>query len=140
MNRILAGIDGSPEAEAAADKAAELAQKLGASLQLVYVVPPNPPPGPAVYVAENERSEFERDYAAALLRQFELRFAQNGVAVEVTTALGPIADTIADLARTSGAGLVVVGHRGRGTVRRVLLGSVADRLVQISPVPVLVVR
>ena len=36
--------------------------------------------------------------------------------------------------------LVVVGHRGRGSVERVLLGSVADRLTQLSSKPVLVVR
>jgi nucleotide-binding universal stress UspA family protein len=36
--------------------------------------------------------------------------------------------------------MVVVGHRGRNAVARALLGSVADRLVQISPKPVLVVR
>jgi nucleotide-binding universal stress UspA family protein len=36
--------------------------------------------------------------------------------------------------------LIVVGHRGRGAIQRALLGSVANRLVQSSPVPVLVVR
>jgi len=36
--------------------------------------------------------------------------------------------------------LVVVGHRGRGALARLLLGSVADRLVQICPKPVLIVH
>ena len=36
--------------------------------------------------------------------------------------------------------MVVVGHRGRGAIKRMLLGSVADRLVQICPKPGLIVR
>ncbi|MFL5419781.1 MAG: universal stress protein, partial [Myxococcales bacterium] len=46
----------------------------------------------------------------------------------------------ADLAASDNFDLIVVGHRGRGGVTRVLLGSVADRLLQISPRPVLVAR
>ena len=141
MDHILAAIDGSPEAEAAVDKAADLAQALGASLQLVYVVPPHPPPGPAAFTRGYDLGELvEHDYAPALLHQFELRCARKGVTVDAMTAVGPVAETIADIARTSGAGMVVVGHRERSGLSRVLLGSVADRLLQISPAPVLVVH
>ena len=42
MKRILVGVDGSPEAALAAEKAADLAQATGAKLQLVYVVPSDP--------------------------------------------------------------------------------------------------
>lgn len=50
------------------------------------------------------------------------------------------AEALAELAREPDVDLVVVGHRGRSAMARALLGSVADRLVQISPKPVLVVR
>ena len=50
------------------------------------------------------------------------------------------AEALAELAKEPDIDLVVVGHRGRSAVTRALLGSVADRLVQISPKPVLVVR
>ena len=140
-NHIVAGIDGSPESEAAVDEATDLARATGASLQIVYVVPSHPPAGPGAYTSECNRSDVtEQDYAPALLRQFELRCARKGVAVDSMTALGPVAETIADIAKASDASRVVVGHRSRGAFRRVLLGSVADRLVQISPAPVLVVR
>ncbi len=60
--------------------------------------------------------------------------------VVVPDDIDTIARTLADMADSGGFDVVVVGHRGRGAVRRALLGSVADRLVQISNRPVLVVR
>ena len=140
MKRILVGVDGSPEAAQAADKAADLAASTGASLQLMYVVPPHLPPGPAAYVSEVERRDLvERDYVPALLRELELRCRRPGVSIETATAIGPVAEALADTVG-NGFDLVVVGHRGRGAVARTLLGSIAKRLVQISPRPVLVVR
>jgi nucleotide-binding universal stress UspA family protein len=62
------------------------------------------------------------------------------VHVETRFESGGPAEVLAELARTEKVDLVVVGHRGRGAVARLLLGSVADRLTQISPRPVLVVR
>jgi nucleotide-binding universal stress UspA family protein len=142
VKRILVGVDGSDEAAAAVDKAAELARAVGADVTLAYVVPRHPPPGPDAYAPEEEVREekLEHSYAPAMLRQMEQRCSASGVPVDSATLTGPIAASLADLAESGGFDLVVVGHRGRGGVRRALLGSVADRLVQISPRPVLVVR
>lgn len=141
MKRILVGIDGSPEAVAAAEKAADLAKAVGAQLHIAYVVPRRPPPGPAAYVPASDRHDLvERHYAAALLHEAELRCARKGLVVDSETHTGPTAETLADVADSGKFDLVVVGHRGRGGMRRTLLGSVADRLVQISHKPVLVVR
>ncbi len=141
MKRILVGIDGSPEAAAAAEKAADLAKAVGAQLRIAYVVPRHPPPGPDAYLAPAERRDLvEHHYAAALLHQVELRCARDGLVLDSATHTGPIAETLAGGADAEDFDLIVVGHRGRGGVRRALLGSVADRLVQISHKPVLVVR
>ena len=141
MKRFLVGVDGSEEAAAAAEMAANLAKSVGANLQLVYVVPPHPPPGPGEYVKEWDSKDLvERNYAAALLRDLELRCRRAGVEIDTTTGFGPIAETLADMAGAGAFDIIVVGHRGRGAVLRTLLGSVAGRLVQISSRPVLVVR
>ena len=57
----------------------------------------------------------------------------------VRTALSA-ADAVADYARTAGIDLVVVGTHGRGGLSRLLLGSVAERVVRVAPCPVLTVR
>lgn len=62
--------------------------------------------------------------------------------VRVTTRLveGNLRDAIARAAKRSAADLVVVGTHGRTGLRKLLLGSVAERIVAISPCPVLTVR
>lgn len=143
MKRILVGVDGSAEARNAAHKAAELARALGAQLLIAHVVAPRPPTltGEDYGSRVGEKWDLaERDYAAALLREMEQVCRGEVNAIETTTATGQPADALADLARSAQVELVVVGHRGRGSVKRLLLGSVADRLVQISPKPVLIVR
>ena len=54
--------------------------------------------------------------------------------------MGEAAAEIVDLAEELGAGLVVVGSRGLGGIRRALMGSVSDSVVRHAHCPVLVVR
>src|SRR5437868_1809238 len=99
MKRILAGVDGSAESIRAAEKAADLALATGARLDLLYVVPSRLPPGPADYATGWDRSDHvERDYAAAMLREAELRCRRSGVVIETSTASGSVAETLADTA------------------------------------------
>jgi nucleotide-binding universal stress UspA family protein len=140
--RVLIGIDGSDESSAALRTAADIAQAMNAELEIVYVVPRQLPAGPDAYARSDEerRDLGEQQYAAALLAQAERSCRRPGLDVITETETGAVAETLADVADTRRADLVVVGHRGRGTVTRALLGSVADRLVQICTRPVLVVR
>ena len=141
MKKFLVGVDGSPEAGAAVRKAAELAKAFGARLTLVYVAPPNPTYAADTWAAELKRADvIEHGYVPALLLQAELECRPSGVVADTTSRTGRAAETMAEMAESGGFDLVVVGHRGRGAVQRALLGSVADRLVQICPRPVLVVR
>lgn len=139
MKTILVGADGSPESKQAAEFATRLAASLGTGLRLVFVAPRPVPMGPEPYaqsLAEWDLSE--REYGNEVLREMAARCA--GVPVETRFEAGSPAETLADLAAAADVELVVVGHRGRGAVKRLLLGSVADRLTQICPRPVLVHR
>lgn len=141
MKRILVGVDGSIESRAAADFAAELARQTGSQLTLAYVLPVPVPLAPDGYLQSLAAWEVaEREYGVNLLRELSTRLQGPALAVETVSPSGPAAETLADLGKSGNVDLIVVGHRGRGSVSRLLLGSVADRLVQISTRPVLVVR
>lgn len=60
--------------------------------------------------------------------------------VRKVSSQGDAADTILDMAREAGADMIVVGHRGLGRVRTLLLGSVAQKVVQHADCTVVSVR
>jgi nucleotide-binding universal stress UspA family protein len=141
MNRILVGVDGSLESKQAAEYAAQLAGPLHAELLLAFVAPRPVPFGPEPYaqgLAGWEQAE--REYGSGVLREMATRCTQPGVSVRTRFESGGPAEVIAELASSEKADLVGGGHRGRGAVKRLFLGSVADRLAQISPRPVLIFR
>jgi nucleotide-binding universal stress UspA family protein len=141
MNRILVGIDGSDCGWSALAQAALLAQATGASLQIAHVIPPVPALAAEGYqLGAPAWMEAEDTYARDLLREATARVKDTGVQVESISVLGGPAEKLADLALAKEVTMAVVGHRGRNLAARLLVGSVADRLVQISSKPVLVVH
>lgn len=141
MKRILVGVDGSPESKRAAAVARTLAEALKTELVLAYVVAPFTPPAPEMYIPDpSGREQADRAYGAGVLHELAARCSSGGVAVKTKLEAGPVAETLARVATEAEVELVAVGHRGRGAMKRLLLGSVADRLAQICTRPVLICR
>jgi nucleotide-binding universal stress UspA family protein len=140
MKRILVGVDGSKESREAAQFAAGIARATGSLLIVASVVPPIAAVegAPELLVRSDEFRAQELDAAEAVAK--DVAASVSGALVETLVTAGSPATTLADIAASADVELVVVGHRGRNALARALLGSVADRLVQISPKPVLVVR
>lgn len=136
MKQILVGVDGSAESRAAVDYAVDLARETGRDLFLAFVTEPPIP----VELVPDEGPDELRQWAENVLSGMAQRAARTGIGVETAVLSGAPAETLASAARAGAIDLVVVGHRGRNAVARALLGSVADRLAQISPKPLLVVR
>lgn len=136
MNWILVGIDDSPESEKALRFAAELARSTGRGLRIVHSrVVPN-----LDLVAYPELEESANQHAQHILDAAANRCEREGLKVEKRMLADKPAESIAKVAEESDVDMVVVGHRGRNAVARLLLGSVADRLVQICPKSTVVVR
>jgi nucleotide-binding universal stress UspA family protein len=135
---ILVGVDGSAESKAAAEYAARLAQATHSGLEFAHVLPEINDPDLGGLVERTQAARTER--AHILLHQMSQTVPRPNTAVESSLLEGSPALRLAEEAKRPDIWLVVVGHRGRGSLERVLLGSVADRLVQISPKPVIVVR
>jgi len=139
MKWILVATDGSEPAQAAERRAAELAQKLGQGLQLVYVVePPLVPPEGAFPITE--LLDDHQAWARRLLLEQAQALARPGLEIKTQVVVGSAAESLAQLAEGSEVDLVVVGSRGRNAVARLLLGSVATRLSHLCPKPLLIVR
>lgn len=140
MKRILVAIDGSDPSLKAARMAADIALRFGAQLTLVHVVPKLllPPDVYGLTLAEVEREH--RAYAEKLLQKAVSFLAEPGIDTSSTILYGSPAESIAEEAAAQDVGMVVVGSRGHGAVARMFLGSVSDRIVHISPKPVLVVH
>ena len=140
IKRILVPTDFSEPAEAALKWATTLAREVDAQLYLLHVVPE-----PYAYpwgselstmpltdiLAESERSADEQLHQLAAITQLPLqRVATRAV---IGTPVDQILATIAE----ENIDLVVLGTHGRGLVGHLLLGSVAERVIRRSPVPVL---
>lgn len=142
--KILLATDGSAEADSAAQVAAELADKTASELHVVYVevVPYSAQYSAAASVGyDRELYEKIKEEARETLRKLTWQVKLAGAAVaEDHLRLGAPDEEIVGLAEAIGAGLIVMGSRGRGGMRRALMGSVSDSVVRCAHCPVVVVR
>jgi nucleotide-binding universal stress UspA family protein len=145
VTEMLVPLDGSPLAEAVLEPAAALARLWDAEVSLVQVVRPviltSDPPLPFPTGYSDQATSLRRDLARDYIRDVAERLRETGVkASGVAMIGGGIAHTLLDLARPDRVSLMAVATHGRGGLRRLALGSVADKLVRAAEVPVLVVR
>jgi len=131
---VLLATDGSEEAELAARMAASIAKRTGSEMHLVCVVDLGA-------AADPRLQEGLRQRAHDLLKDQARKMRKSGDAVaEAHLCVGQPDREIVALAEKVGAGLIVIGSRGLGGVRRALMGSVSDSVVRHAHCPVMVVR
>ena len=138
FSRIVVGLDGSPQSDRAFAVARDMAALTKAAVTIVHVREMMLAPAVGGVPRRIDEDEIEtkiRTQAA------ELAKAGNGGELQIvaTTAAGGPAHDIANVARTAGADLIVVGTRGMGVIAGLLLGSVTQRLLHLAHCPVLAV-
>ncbi|HEY8546966.1 MAG TPA: universal stress protein, partial [Acidimicrobiales bacterium] len=133
--RVVVGVDGSPVAQRALRWAIDEARARGARLDVVHAWSAPVVGGPFAIVA------FEPTLAEQAANEIVDRAlaAEDTTGVDVQRGVTCGAAAPALLAAAQGAGLVVVGSRGRGGFQRLLLGSVSQQVAQHAPGPVVVV-
>jgi nucleotide-binding universal stress UspA family protein len=144
FKHILIATDGSDLAERAASRAIELAKLLGARVTAVTVTEP----WNAVVIGEAAFGFPPADYEKGVIElatSVLARVAEMAKAAGLQCATVHVKDHFPDegiiaAAKDSGCDVIVMGSHGRRGVARFLLGSVASRVVALSPAPVLVVR
>ncbi len=147
MQRILCAVDHSEPSLRAVRLALELAVQCKLELILLNVV--RLPEGQQSGIADYLRHEHSADPPGVVVleaAQDELarlgdRLSRNGgVPVTSEVRAGEAATEIVGSAKDHASDLIVVGHRGHGRITQMLTGSVARRVVDSAPCPVLVVR
>jgi nucleotide-binding universal stress UspA family protein len=147
MKEIVVATDGSEHALKAVEEAARLAAAMGAKLSVVAAAP-----SAAVLADELEgyaRTEGILNDLPQLIASVEPPFLSESRSralgagathVEAAVLHGDAASSIIDVARETGADLIVLGSRGRGRLGGLLLGSVSQKVATHAPCSVLVVR
>lgn len=135
--RVVVGVDGMPSSERALEFAVRAAAQRDVGVTVVHAWSPLGAVDPATDPEARSRAE------AAEWRAFQAVVAQSrhqvaGDRIDLRLVQGRAQDVLA--AESAGAALVVVGSRGRGSVRAALLGSVSRDVVRHAGCPVAVVR
>jgi nucleotide-binding universal stress UspA family protein len=139
FEKILCPVDFSVSSDRALDYALALARVHSSDVSVMHVVPrvladPNVYP----YLAEPVLTSGEtRGRALEQLGAFVHRALERGIAADVILEDGDIVDAVVSKAERIGADLIVMGTHGRRGFRRLLLGSVTERLLRQSRIPVL---
>jgi nucleotide-binding universal stress UspA family protein len=145
--KILLATDGSEEAQLAFASAADLSEKTDSELHVVYVghMPLVSYESPGAITLDPDLSgRMQEDAEQEARRKLDEQVRQvgktAGEVAEMHARLGRPDAEIVGLADELGAGLIVLGSRGLGPLRRALMGSVSDSVVRHAHCPVLVVR
>ena len=143
--QILVPVDGSETANKALVAALQLAKDSGGRVRLVHVIEE------WAYISGYEQFGAYADDLLDVMREAGKKVLQDAMTQAKTTGVaadsmlfdssgGRLAEVVATAAREWNADLVVVGTHGRRGVGRMLLGSGAEQIIRLAPVPVLVVR
>ena len=140
FTRIVCATDFSDTAEAAWDLAIELARTHQAELVLVHVFS-EMPVYPEVAVASIQSVwQEQRQWAEEQLAGRVEAAAEHGLPARSLLRTGSAPEEIVQAAGDESADLVVVGTHGRTGINRLVIGSVAERVVRVAPCPVLTVK
>ena len=136
---ILVATDGSEDAALAIKAASDLSARAGSELHVVHAWR-RPTFLGYFSVGEAENSDIREEAERLLEEQVEQVRASGETVAGSHLREGRPAEEIAGLVGELGVGLVVVGSRGIGSVKRLVLGSVSEGVVDLAPCPVLVFR
>jgi nucleotide-binding universal stress UspA family protein len=144
---ILVPVDFSPHSESALVPAAELADALDSPLVILHVVH-DPGEAPGYYAVKGRGKQLHRmeDVAAGMLDEFFSKMKKKHPDIpalqNATTMLvvGLPVNRILESAEKTGARMIIMGSQGRTGLAHALLGSKAEQVVRLAPIPVMIVK
>jgi nucleotide-binding universal stress UspA family protein len=143
FKHILVPVDGSATSMQAVSKAAGMAKAFGSEVTAVYVLDPYPFTGVGADFAYGQAQYLSAATNEANKALEDVKKLLDEAGVTSTTLVGEghaIHEGIVRVGENVGADLIVMGSHGRRGLEKLVLGSVAQRVLQAAHVPVLVVR
>lgn len=155
FTRLLVAVDGSENSARASKAALELAEKLNADLIVLHaIISPalyyhteTSMEGPVIEPPTHEKEidlylEYARRVASGIVDKTVSEAKKRSITVKADTpeATGSVVETIVNQAVKENADLIIVGTRGLGGFKKLLLGSVSNGVVSQAHCPVLVIR
>ncbi|WP_370682094.1 universal stress protein [Comamonas sp. GB3 AK4-5] len=143
FKHILVPVDGSETSMLSVAKAAGLAKAFGSEVTAVYVLDPYPFTGVGADFAYGQAQYLSAATAEANTALEAVKKLMTEAGVEVKTMVGEghaIHEGIVRVGDSVGADLIVMGSHGRRGLEKLVLGSVAQRVLSAARIPVLVVR
>lgn len=155
FKKILVALDGSESSQRAAQAALELAEKLKAELTVLHaIIPPtsyyhatlSTPVGMSLPAPSQHEIDAYYSYAKRVAQdivgEIESKAKRRSIAVktEIPEAVSSVVETIVNHASRENVDMIVVGTRGLGGFKKMLIGSVSSGIISHAHCPVLVIR
>lgn len=140
FTKILLATDGSENANRAADAAISLAQGLSlSSITIVHIVT-SPPSESRMVQAKFDVHSLLEEESRKIISETLSRCDAAGIVYTLKVAIGDPAQEILTYVQKEHIDLVVIGSRGFGTLKGVLIGSVSQKIAHLAPCPVFIVK
>jgi len=139
--RLLLAVDGSEFSMRAVDYLIKDARRYKEGVEIHLLNAQHALPGHAAsHIARDQVQDYHQEEGLRELAEGRKRLDAAGVKYHFHVGVGDEAEVIAGYAQEKGCDQIVMGTRGRGAVSNLLLGSVATKVINLSPVPVLLVK
>jgi len=137
FKKILVPLDGSTYSEKALKRAGDLVEGFDSEIILIYVVEKSIPIN---LLDRKEYLALLRKFGTKILDKSKLALSKKGITAKILIKEGNIVNEIEKVAKKEKCDLIIVGSKGLGSVTRLLLGSVSNKISQSSSCSVLIVK
>ena len=137
FKNILVPIDGSIYSKKSLERASEFVDAFGSCLILIYVVEKSIPIN---LLDRKEYLEILRKFGTNVLEKANKKLSKKGITAKILLKEGNIVNEIEKTVKKEKCDLIVVGNKGLGSVSRLILGSVSNKVSQSSSCSVLIVK
>jgi nucleotide-binding universal stress UspA family protein len=137
FKHVLMATDFSEPSQRALDFAVAITRRYGSTLSILHAMPPEPYDRvPVGQPLELNRRSLEAETQMAKVKQY---ISEKGLDAHLTLRRGKVWDALASAILTQEIDLLVLGTHGRGGLKKLALGSVAEEVLRVAPCPVLTV-